>query len=75
MSTRRLFAVVALAFLAAGCTVISSVGLRHPKTRETVRCAGYRYWSLKTWEAQEQEQKQKRCIEEYEQAGYVRVWQ
>lgn len=70
----RLGGLAAFGFLLAGCTVISSVGLRHPRTGETVRCEGYWYGSLTTWQAQEQERRQKRCIEEYEQAGYMRVW-
>lgn len=70
---RRLVALTALVLLAGGCTTISSVGLRHPRTGQTVRCEGYWYWNLNTREAQEQEAKQQRCIDDYEREGYARV--
>ena len=62
-----------LALLLGGCTVVSSVALRHPQTGQTVRCKEYWYWSVQTQKAQEEELKRRRCVEDYERQGYVRV--
>ncbi len=72
-STRRLLALSVLAVSLAGCTVVSSVALRHPQTGETVRCEEYWYLSIQTRKAQEQERERRRCIEEYERQGYVLI--
>ena len=60
-----------LLFLFGGCTVVSSVALRHPQTGETVRCEEYWYLSIQTQKAHEEEARRQRCIEEYERQGYV----
>ena len=60
-----------LALLLGGCTMVSSVALRHPQTGQTVRCEGYQYWNISTREAQEQDREQQRCIEAYERQGFV----
>jgi len=65
--------VLVLLFLFGGCTVVSSVALRHPQTGETVRCEEYWYLSIQTRKAQEQERERRRCIEEAERQGYVLV--
>ena len=72
-SPRRLLIVALLLLLFGGCTMVSSVALRHPKSGQTVRCEGYQYWSISTREAQEEERSRQRCIEGYERQGYVLV--
>ncbi len=61
------------ALLLGGCTMVSSVGLRHPQTGQTVRREGYQYWNVSTRQAQEDERQQQRCIEDYERQGFVLV--
>ena len=70
----RLLAVTLLVLLAEGCTTISAVTLRHPQTGQTVRCEGYWYWNIDPREAQAQELRQQRCIEEYERQGYRKIY-
>lgn len=72
-SPRRLLVIALLTLLFVGCTMVSSVALRHPQTGQTVRCEGYQYWSVSTRQAQEQERERQRCIEDYERQGYVLV--
>lgn len=69
--SRPFLAVPVLLFILGGCTVVSSVALRHPQTGETVRCEEYWYLSIQTGKAHEEEAQRRRCIEEYERQGYA----
>ena len=62
-----------LALLLTGCTVISSVALRHPQTGDTVRCEEYWYWNVFPQQGQQEERERRRCVEDYERQGYARV--
>jgi hypothetical protein len=69
----RLFALTTFLLLVGGCTTVSSVALRQPQTGHTVRCEGYWHWNIDTRKAQAQELRQQRCIDDYQQQGYVRI--
>lgn len=73
MELARSLAVTLLLLIAGGCTVISSVALRHPQTGDTVRCQEYWYWNIFPREAQEEERERQRCVEDYERQGYAQV--
>ena len=73
MELPRSLAVTLFLLLAGGCTVVSSVALRHQQTGDTVRCEEYWYWNISPRQAQEEERERQRCVEDYERRGYVRV--
>jgi hypothetical protein len=74
MALARILAPAILAVLASGCATVGPVALKHRETGETVRCEGYWHWTLNTGKAREQQAAQRRCVEEHERRGYVKLW-